>query len=158
MPHSRAERVGDLIRQELSELLLRAVEDPRVGMVTITDVTVSPDLRAARIYVVSRDGEGVEDQTLEGLRAARGFLRGELGRRLRLKNIPDLAGLWEARANIVRTAENALCGIQNVCAGITGAQLPPAPSDSVKRVLPVAGGAAKFSSSTPNWYVPVSVP
>ena len=91
MPHSRAERVGDLIRQELSELLLRAVKDPRVGMVTITGVTVSPDLRAARIYVVSRAGEGVEDQTLEGLRAARGFLRGELGRRLRLRNIPDLA-------------------------------------------------------------------
>lgn len=91
MPHSRAERVGDLIRQELSELFLRAVKDPRVGMVTITGVTVSPDLRAARIYVVSRASEGVEDQTLEGLRAARGFLRGELGRRLRLKNIPDLA-------------------------------------------------------------------
>lgn len=91
MPHSRAERVGDLIRQELSELLLRAVKDPRVGMVTITGVTVSPDLRAARIYVVSRASDGVEDQTLEGLRAAKGFLRGELGRRLRLRNIPNLA-------------------------------------------------------------------
>ncbi|MCI0369854.1 MAG: 30S ribosome-binding factor RbfA [candidate division NC10 bacterium] len=91
MPYSRAERVGDLIREELSELLLRVVKDPRVGMVTITGVTVSPDLRAARIYVISRAGGGVEDQTLDGLRAARGFLRGELGRRLRLKVIPALA-------------------------------------------------------------------
>ncbi len=91
MPHSRAERVGGLIREELSELLLRVVKDPRVGMVTITGVTVSPDLRAARVYVISRAGGGVEDQTLDGLRAARGFLRGELGRRLRLKVIPELA-------------------------------------------------------------------
>lgn len=91
MPHSRAERVGDLIREELSELLLRAVKDPRVGMVTITEVAVSPDLRAARVYVITRAGEGVEDQTLAGLRAASGFLRGELGRRLRLRVIPELA-------------------------------------------------------------------
>jgi len=90
MPHSRAERVGDLIREELSELFLRAVKDPRVGMVTITGVTVSADLRSARVYVVSRAGEGAEDQTLAGLRAASGFLRGELGRRLRLRVIPEL--------------------------------------------------------------------
>jgi len=96
MPHSRAERVGGLIREELSELLLRVVKDPRVGMVTITGVTVSPDLRAARVYVISRAGGGVEDQTLDGLRAARGFLRGELGRRLRLRVIPELAFVSDA--------------------------------------------------------------
>src|SRR3972149_714440 len=80
MPHSRAERVGDLIREELSELFLRAVKDPRVGMVTITGVTVTADLRSARVYVVSRAGGGAEDQTLAGLRAARGFLGGGVWR------------------------------------------------------------------------------
>ena len=71
------------------------------------------------------------------------------------RNIPDLSGLWEARANLVRTAENALCGIQNVCAGITGVQLPPAPSENVEepQMLPWAEQqykAARQSSTNAN--------
>lgn len=88
---SRVERVGDLLKEELSELILREVKDPRVGFVTITGVRVSADLRHARVYVVTHEtGEG-QERTLEGLQSARGYLRGALGRRLRLKYIPDLS-------------------------------------------------------------------
>jgi ribosome-binding factor A len=88
---SRAERVGDLLKEELSELLLRDVKDPRIGFVTITGVWVSADLRHARVYVVTHEtGEG-QERILQGLQSARGYLRGELGRRLHLRYIPDLS-------------------------------------------------------------------
>ncbi len=87
---SRLERVGDLLKEELSELILREVKDPRVGFVTITGVRVSADLRHARVYVVTHETGEERERTLEGLQSARGYLRGALGRRLRLKYIPDL--------------------------------------------------------------------
>lgn len=88
---SRLERVGDLLKEELSELILREVKDPRIGFVTITGVRVSADLRHARVYVVTHETGEKQERTLEGLQSARGFLRGVLGRRLRLKYIPDLS-------------------------------------------------------------------
>ncbi|MFQ5848082.1 MAG: 30S ribosome-binding factor RbfA [Candidatus Methylomirabilales bacterium] len=87
---SRAERVGDLLQEELSELLLRDIKDPRIGFVTITGIRVSADLRHARVYIVTHEaGEG-QQRTLEGLQSARGYLRGVLGRRLHLRYVPDL--------------------------------------------------------------------
>jgi ribosome-binding factor A len=88
---SRSERVGDLLKEELSELILREVKDPRVGFVTITGVQVSADLRHARVYVVTHEAGEEQERTLEGLQSARGYLRGALGRRLHLKYIPDLS-------------------------------------------------------------------
>ncbi|MFQ5960984.1 MAG: 30S ribosome-binding factor RbfA, partial [Candidatus Methylomirabilales bacterium] len=65
--------------------------DPRVGFVTITGVRVSADLRHARVYVVTHETGEEQERTLEGLQSARGYLRGALGRRVRLKYIPDLS-------------------------------------------------------------------
>ncbi|MFQ5988993.1 MAG: 30S ribosome-binding factor RbfA [Candidatus Methylomirabilales bacterium] len=87
---SRTARVGDLLKEELSNLLLRNVRDPRIGFVTITEVRVSPDLRHARVYFVTHEGGEEQQRTLEGLESARGYLRGELGRRLHLRYVPDL--------------------------------------------------------------------
>ena len=87
---SRAARVGDLLKEELSDLLLRNIRDPRIGFVTITEVRVSPDLRHARVYFVTHERGEAAQRTLEGLESARGYLRGELGRRLRLRYVPDL--------------------------------------------------------------------
>lgn len=87
---SRAARVGDLLKEELSDLLLRNIRDPRIGFVTITEVRVSPDLRHARVYFVTHERGEAEQRTLEGLESARGYLRSELGRRLRLRYVPDL--------------------------------------------------------------------
>lgn len=91
VPFRRADRVGDLIRRELSRLLLREIKDPRLRQVIVTAVQVSPDLRHARIYFT--DGSGGTDHraALEGLAAAAGFLRGHLGRSLRLRYAPELA-------------------------------------------------------------------
>ena len=62
------------------------------------------------------------------------------------KAAPDLSGLWDARANLVRTAENALCGIQNVCAGITGTPVPPAPSENVEEPQMLPAVAERYKA------------
>ncbi len=88
----RTGRVGDLIRAELSDLLLRHVRDPRVRLVSVTDVEVSPDLRHAVVKVsVLGDEEEQRLETIEALRHARGYLRTELARRLRMMRVtPEL--------------------------------------------------------------------
>lgn len=87
MPTRRQKRVGELLHEELSDLLQKKVMDPRIGFVTVTAVEVSPDLRWARVFVTSL---GDQKALLEGLRHASGFLRRELGQRLSLRYVPDL--------------------------------------------------------------------
>jgi ribosome-binding factor A len=89
-PSHRTERVADLVRQELGQLLEHEVKDPRVGFVTVTNVTVTRDLRTARIGVTILGDEKQRRQSLEGLAAAQGFLRHELAVRLRLRYTPAL--------------------------------------------------------------------
>lgn len=93
MDFKRADRVGDLIRNELADILLRKTKDPRVGagFVTITDVKVSDDLRHARVLVSIYGDEDARRETLKGLRSASHFMRSELGKRLKMRNTPELA-------------------------------------------------------------------
>ncbi len=87
----RTHRVEDLLRSELSQLLLRQVGDPRVRMTTVSAVEVSPDLKRALVRVSVVGEEATRKQALEGVRHARGFLRSQLARRLRgMRTIPDL--------------------------------------------------------------------
>jgi ribosome-binding factor A len=85
----RPQKIGDLIQRELSDLLYRELRDPRVGMVTITSVDVSPDMSHAVVYFSCLDPSHVE-QSGEGLRRAAGFLRSQLARRVKLYTIPEL--------------------------------------------------------------------
>lgn len=86
----RTDRVGDLIRAELSDLILREVADPRVRMVTVTQVAVTPDFATANVSISMYGTEEERDECLAGLRRAAGFLRGHLGRRLTLRRTPEL--------------------------------------------------------------------
>lgn len=89
MASRRLEQVADLLRTELSELLQREMKDPRLGFVTITNVTVSADLRNARVNVSCYGDEASQQESLRALRSAAGFLRSEVGRRVRLRTIPQ---------------------------------------------------------------------
>jgi len=92
----RIERVNSVIRQEISELLRRQVKDPRLGnLVTVTDVSTSPDLRRAKIFVSRIGSEEEKQETLSVLAAASGFFRNELAKRLRLRHIPELSFQWD---------------------------------------------------------------
>jgi ribosome-binding factor A len=86
----RSDRVGDLIRAELSDLLLRGVKDPRVKLASIAAVDITSDLRRAVVKVSVLGEEEQRLETVEALRHARGFLRTELAHRLRLRVTPEL--------------------------------------------------------------------
>ena len=86
----RTERVGELLLKEISQILLREIKDPRIGLITLTGVDVSKDLRYAKVFVSSLGEKEDKAKNLEGLVSAAGFIRGELGKRLRLKYIPEL--------------------------------------------------------------------
>ncbi|MGH9464253.1 MAG: 30S ribosome-binding factor RbfA [Thermoanaerobaculia bacterium] len=88
----RTHRVEDLLREELSEILLRELHDPRARLVTLSAVTVSPDLEHAHVAVSLYGSEEERLAAVEALRHAGAFLRGRLARRLRdLRRIPQLA-------------------------------------------------------------------
>jgi ribosome-binding factor A len=84
----RPQKLGDLIQRELADLL-REVRDPRVGMLTITAVDVSPDFSHAKVLFTLLEKEKLED-TLAGLKRAAGFLRSQLAKRIKLYTTPEL--------------------------------------------------------------------
>lgn len=88
----RIDRVGDLVRSTLADIFLKGLADPRVrsGLVTVTDVDVSPDLRHAMVWVSIIGDEQAQADALAGLAAAAGFLRRELGQRISTKYTPAL--------------------------------------------------------------------
>ncbi|MFC1898876.1 30S ribosome-binding factor RbfA [Chloroflexota bacterium] len=95
MPH-RIERANSLIRQEISELLLSEIKDPRLdASVTITGVTTSADLRHTRVFISRTCTETQKKETMAALTAAAGFLRNKLAKRIRLRHIPELSFQWD---------------------------------------------------------------
>lgn len=86
----RTERVGDLLRTELAELIQRQMRDPRVHLVTVTTVEVSADLRYASVGISALGDEEQRTEAVRALESARGFLRRELAGRLALRVVPEL--------------------------------------------------------------------
>lgn len=86
----RTDRVDELLRQEIGALLAKELADPRIGFTTITDVETSPDLRHAKVWVSVIGGKSDRTETIRALQASMGFVRHELGKRLRIKRIPAL--------------------------------------------------------------------
>ncbi|TAN42180.1 MAG: 30S ribosome-binding factor RbfA [Nitrospirae bacterium] len=89
LPYKRSQRVGDLIREEIAEIIMNKLKDPRIGFVTVTGVDLSPDMKSARIFV-SILKEEEQGHSLEALNSSRAFMRSILGKRLRMKYIPHL--------------------------------------------------------------------
>lgn len=86
----RRAKVEELIKQELSQMILSEVKDPRVGFVTVTGVKMTPDLREARVYVSVMGDEKKVKASLAGIESAMPFFKRELGRRVRLRYMPSL--------------------------------------------------------------------
>lgn len=86
----RTDRVSDLLRAELSDLILREIKDPRIKLVSLTGVEVTSDLRRAVVRVSALGDDAQREAAVEALRHARGFLRTELSHRLRTRVTPEL--------------------------------------------------------------------
>lgn len=90
MEGKRSERVADLIQREVAEMLVKSIKDPRIGFVTITKVTVSEDCRFAKVYFSVAGSLAERESSGKGLDSAKGYVRKELGRRLRLRYTPEI--------------------------------------------------------------------
>jgi ribosome-binding factor A len=84
----RLERLNEQVKREVSEILRTEVRDPRVGLVTVTEARVAPDLSFARIYVRPLGGE--EAELFSGLEKATPYIRRELGKRLSVRHVPEI--------------------------------------------------------------------
>ncbi|MCY7394455.1 MAG: 30S ribosome-binding factor RbfA [Leptolyngbyaceae cyanobacterium CAN_BIN12] len=109
----RVARVSELIRREVSQMLLTDIKDDRVGagMVSVTDVIVAGDLQHAKIYVSVYGDSAAKAETMEGLKAATGFVRSELGQRISLRRTPEVTFLEDVgleRGDRVLTLLNQL--------------------------------------------------
>ncbi len=88
--NKRAKQVGEQMKKELSDIISRKIKDPRVGFVTVTDVEVSGDLQQARVFISVLGDEKQKEDTLIGLTKATGFIRSEIGKRIRLRKVPEI--------------------------------------------------------------------
>jgi ribosome-binding factor A len=93
--YSRRDRIGEQIRRELAGLIHGELKDPRVGMVSLTGVEVSPDYSHARVFFSCLSGRERADETLAGLQKAAGFLRWELGKRMTTRGTPQLRFVFD---------------------------------------------------------------
>lgn len=91
----RANRVAEQMKKELGDIIERRLKDPRIGFVTVTDVEVTGDLQQAKIYLTVLGDEEKREQTLKGLEKAKGFIRSEIGNRIRLRKTPELEFRWD---------------------------------------------------------------
>ena len=90
MSELRANRVAEQMKKELGDILTTKIKDPRVGFVTVTDVEVTGDLQQATIYVSILGTDKEKEDTLLGLSKAKGFVRSEIGKRIRLRKTPEV--------------------------------------------------------------------
>ncbi|GIN11186.1 ribosome-binding factor A [Shouchella clausii] len=91
MANNRAVRVGEQMKKELSDILIRDIKDPRVRFVTVTGVDVTGDLQQATAFITVLGDDEERKATLAGLEKAKGFIRTELGKRIRLRKTPELS-------------------------------------------------------------------
>jgi ribosome-binding factor A len=91
----RLRRVADQIQRELSEILRSELKDPRVGMITLTGVEVSPDFAHAKVFFTSLAEAAQRDEVRAGLKRASGFLRTMLGARMKIHNTPELHFVYD---------------------------------------------------------------
>ncbi len=117
MAHSRPARVGDQIRAELASLLTRQVHDPGIGFLTITSVTVSPDLQQARVYYTTIGDQKAKRDSARALERATPFLRRHVGQRLRLKRVPELTFFYDESIEKGDRVEQILQELQTERAG-----------------------------------------
>ena len=86
----RIERLNEQVKREVSDILRSEVRDPRVGVITVTEARVAPDLSVARVYVRPMGDEKEQEAALEGLEAASPYVRRELSKRLKIRTVPEL--------------------------------------------------------------------
>jgi ribosome-binding factor A len=109
----RLQRIADRIRQELSEMLIRQISDPRLHQIFVTDVKIDRELAYADVYVSAIEGVSRSKDVLAGLESASGFLRRTLASRVELRSFPRLRFHWDPTPEHADQIERVLAGLRN---------------------------------------------
>ncbi|MCM2533419.1 30S ribosome-binding factor RbfA [Neobacillus pocheonensis] len=104
----RANRVGEQMKKELGDIISRKIKDPRIGFVTVTDVEVTGDLQQAKVYISVLGDDEQKENTLKGLAKAKGFIRTEIGNRIRLRKTPEIIFEFDESIDYGNRIENLL--------------------------------------------------
>ena len=106
--YKRSEKVAEAIHEMVSELLVKGLKDPRIGFVTVTGVKVTDDLHLATIYFTVIGSDAEKKDTEQGLNSARGYIRKELGKNLRMRYVPDIVFRYDASVDYGSRIESLL--------------------------------------------------
>ncbi len=90
MDNTRTNRVAEQMKKEIGEIINQKLKDPRIGFVTVTDLDLTNDLQHATVYVTVLGDETEKEESLIGLTKASGFVRSEVGKRIRLRKVPEI--------------------------------------------------------------------
>lgn len=101
------------MKKELGEIIGRKIKDPRIGFVTVTDVQVTGDLQQATVYISVLGDEKQKEDTLIGLAKAKGFIRSEIGQRIRLRKTPEIIFEFDESVDYGNRIETLLHQIHN---------------------------------------------
>ena len=115
---ARVQRIADRIKEEVSEMLLRDISDPRLTKIFVTDVNVDRELSYADVFVSALEGSSRSREILDGLESASGFIRRELARRVELRAFPRLRFHWDPTPENADRIERKLAEIRNKQDGV----------------------------------------
>ena len=113
MSQLRVEKLQELMKQEISQIILRELKDPRIGFVTVTQVEVTRDLREAKVYVSLMGNEQQAKDCWNGLQSSLGYIRKEIGQRIRLRFTPELKLVVDKSLDYSEHIQKLLQSIQN---------------------------------------------
>lgn len=108
MQYKRSLRVAGFLKKEISDILMREVKDPAIKMVTITKITVTDDLKIAKVYVNMIGPKELRNDMMHGLERAKKFIRSEIGHRADLKYIPELFFYYDDTADYVESIDSLI--------------------------------------------------
>jgi len=111
--YKRADRVSDLLKEEISQMLLREVKDPHIGFITITDVEVSKDLQVAKVYYTILGDEKQLRESAQALNRVSRFIKRQLGKRLRMRYIPDIIFRYDHSLDYGDKIDHILSHLEN---------------------------------------------
>lgn len=109
----RIQKIAERVKEELSNMLLYDITDPRLEGVTVTDVTIDRELAFATIFVSAFEGSERKDEILDGFNSARGFLRYHLSQRIDLRSFPQLRFKWDLTAERANRMEELFSSLSN---------------------------------------------
>lgn len=109
----RANRVGEQMKKELCDIIGRKMKDPRIGFITVTGVEVSGDLQQAKVYISVLGDDAQKENTLKGLAKAKGYIRTEIGKRIRLRITPEITFEFDESVEYGNRIETLLHQLHN---------------------------------------------